>query len=120
MRVRERQLFRIADQRGQDHTLVGQTITPHAQHRFVDIGGPNLSGCADLFRKGNRQIARYGMEIACFGGLKKRQAGFKILLVAFKKIDEQIGVKVNRLALHSGQLRSQVSAYSHAARSWSR
>ncbi|MNU03849.1 hypothetical protein D3C72_2480270 [compost metagenome] len=38
MRIGERQLFSVADQRGQHHSGINQAITPHAQHGFVDVG----------------------------------------------------------------------------------
>ena len=57
MIVGKRQFFSITDQRGQDHTLVHQSIPTCSQHGFVDVGMNHSTCCPHFFGERQRQIA---------------------------------------------------------------
>ena len=55
--VGKRQLLGVADHRGQRHAGIKQTVSPGAQHGFVDVGVDHLTGRADLLGKSHCQVA---------------------------------------------------------------
>ena len=57
------QLLGIAQVRGQHHAIVHQAVSPHAQHRFIDVRVHHHAAGAHLGRKGPREITRAARDV---------------------------------------------------------